>query len=377
MPNVISPLELHIEVLQGLQKVDGFQQDMFLPEEIDLQLNKQQGRIVEKLTNKEFQRTQIFLDYIKNIIVKNWDMPALTVPTNASDPLLEPGHEPQMVYGVLPTNYLHLISDRSTIYQRLDCAEVEDADLPTETYTERQIRIALATVAEANKYVDVTFTNVSTGEVVFSGAEYLLRGELISSILKNFKDPDHPDARIYWERYRNEYRADQFIIVLPGSGITDTYSLGYDEDPISGGAGSPVSANSNNIGDVTFTQIQQSPAAATYEFKEITENKLVEGDDLYKFRKNKFYKPYKLEPHSTLVDQFLIAYRDKSFIITDLTIDYIRKPREISLVLDQGCELAGEAPRIIVDKTVEYFKLVIENPAYRGIVQDNELRNQT
>ena len=106
-------------------------------------------------------------------------------------------------------------------------------------------------------------------------------------------------------------------------------------------------------------------------------NKLVEGDDLYKFRKNKFYKPYKLEPHSTLVDQFLIAYRDKSFIITDLTIDYIRKPREISLVLDQGCELAGEAPRIIVDKTVEYFKLVIENPAYRGIVQDNELRNQT
>ena len=74
MPNIISPLELHIEVLQGLQKVDGFQQDMFLPEELDLQLNKQQGRFIEKLTNKEFQDRQIFLDYVKNIIVKNYPL---------------------------------------------------------------------------------------------------------------------------------------------------------------------------------------------------------------------------------------------------------------------------------------------------------------
>ena len=38
-----SALELHKEVIQGLQTVDAFSQDMFLPEEFDLHLNKQQN----------------------------------------------------------------------------------------------------------------------------------------------------------------------------------------------------------------------------------------------------------------------------------------------------------------------------------------------
>ena len=59
-----------------------------------------------------------------------------------------------------------------------------------------------------------------------------------------------------------------------------------------------------------------------------------------------------------------------------MLIDYVRKPRQISLALNQGCELAGTAPRLIVDATIEYLKLVIENPSYQAVLQDNQIRNQ-
>ena len=59
-----------------------------------------------------------------------------------------------------------------------------------------------------------------------------------------------------------------------------------------------------------------------------------------------------------------------------MVIDLIRIPRQISLSLNQISELGGNAPDIIVDRTVEYLKLAIENPAYQAVLNDNKTRDQ-
>lgn len=382
MPNIISPLELHIEVLQGLQKVDGFNQDMFLQEEIDLQLNKQQGRFIEKLTNKEFQDRQVFLDYVKNIIVKNHSLDTFTIPTTSVDIDLEPRYEQQAVYGVLPTDYLHLISDRSTVYRRLDCADIEDSSIPTSTYSERVADLSIIDILETEYFKALAVTNQTDSTDIISTNNYYLRGQLIQDILKS-GDPISSSIRFYWESYRNIRVPNTLLVVIPGTDPVKNYQIQYTKANLDESGTPPVvTANSseNTSSPLTFNQVDLTSiqaASTTYEYLDVVENKLAEADDLYDLRKNKFYKPDVKEPHSTLVNNFLIAYRDKSSIITNLTIDYVRKPQTISLSLNQGCELAGEAPRLIIDKTIEYFKLVIENPAYRGIVQDNETRNQT
>jgi hypothetical protein len=91
---------------------------------------------------------------------------------------------------------------------------------------------------------------------------------------------------------------------------------------------------------------------------------------------NYFYSPVSVGTKTAISDRHLMAYEAKNFLISDLTIDYVRIPRTISLSLNQISELGGNAPDLIVDRTIEYLKLAIENPAYREVLQNNQIRNQ-
>ena len=380
MPSIVTALDMHIEVLQGLQKVDSFQQDMFQPEEIDFQLNKQQDRFIEQLTNQKFQDRQVRLDYIKNLIVKNKTLPVYIPLATDSN------FEANMQYGVLPSNYLHMVSDRSEIVTRKSCDDIMYT--PTETNETIQVLqfpdpdvdpttgsyyLGLEITPDGdttNKLYktrfDVNPLDPTLGSKI-TEPDYIspLVKDILENIdLKTFGNKD----QVYWEYYRGEYYPKSFIIVSTERfSITTFLNDGNPQGSITSQA-SPIPVQ----GVIKKNVLKDNSDGLTT----IVENKLSEGDELYEFRKNTFYKPTIQEPHSTLSEGFIYLYREASYILTALTIDYIRKPRQISLLLNQGCELAGSAPRLIVDAAVEYFKLVIENPSYQGILQDNQIRNQ-
>jgi len=56
--------------------------------------------------------------------------------------------------------------------------------------------------------------------------------------------------------------------------------------------------------------------------------------------------------------------------------DYIRKPRTISLSLNQSCELADTTHHKIVDLAVEILRLDTKDPVYQATVQDTQNRTQ-
>lgn len=379
MARLNTTLELHIEVLQGLQKVDAFRQDMFEPPEVDLHLNKQQDRFIDDLFGKEFEDRQIRLDYVRALIVKNHKLQVIE-PTQAS-PLYEPG----MIYAVLPPDYLYLVNDRSKLgLSQVFCADVTDVrsteelqehvsvlpfPLSTRTdppfYNTFQIFKTEAAVEEAI----YTAPTALTGYLTDPNAKYMV----INNSLESMNRSLGTTTRVYWESYRGQYYQNSYIFVRDNADWTQVRAVAYnDDDPV-------TIDNETNAG---FTQNDyQSPIFDPDQVEDESniwvDNGMTEGDKLYDLPKNVYYQSSKQEPISAMSTDFIHVYDDKSFIIREVAIDYVRKPRQISLLLDQSCELTSASARAnIVDKTVQYMKLLIENPAHREFLQDNLIKNQ-
>ena len=69
--------------------------------------------------------------------------------------------------------------------------------------------------------------------------------------------------------------------------------------------------------------------------------------------------------------------RDNSFIIRRLFIDYIEKPADIDVTSPSSTDWPESANEKIVDYTVEYLRLSIQDPSWQANVQDTNLRTQT
>ena len=376
MANILTALDLHIEVLQGLQKVDSFQQDMFLPEEIDLHLNKQQDRFIESMFNRGFEDQQVRLDYIKNLIVKN-----LSLPIIQNQELLDNADKLQSGYVTIPSDYLHLVSDRSRLAIPEKCNNV----LQQANYIDYQENYAVLELPKPGNTTpfyenfEIRINNVS----VYKTSLTLTDPDYISVLVKDVLDNINLDKfttlskrKVYWEYFRGEYYPNAFIFVKDIKEDQAVSAIGFPNSfTIETDFAKSIAAIKSN----TFKVVDRDYPFNNQEEKytrALVENKLSENSEIYEFRKNVFYNPSAEEPQSMIAGGRIYTYGGNSFIITDTVIDYVRKPRQISLALNQGCELSGTAPRLIVDATIEYLKLVIENPSYQAVLQDNQIRNQ-
>lgn len=374
-----SVLEAHIEVLQGLQKVAAYSEDMFNADEIDLHLTRQQERLIEEIVNKKFEDQQMGLDFIRPLIVKNKKLkvilPALT----------DEIYEPNMVYGVLPSNYYHLVNNRTKVVTSTAAGLCDDltaykalASSKT-TYTEAVAVLTLPSPSNASwpfYYKTKLTLGTSSGNTEIQLPEGLnnLKSsnswfQITNWILENVKIPN---VDIYWESYRDTYAPKSFIFVSSRADLTAVTIEWQTSSSNSTLAGSATKTFSNIV---YSTPNYTSTNLTGYKEDQIS-NLLTETDEFYTHNLNAFYKTSKKNPKTQVSGDFLLAYENRSFLISDLSIDYIRKPKHISLSLNQNFELAGDAPRIIVNRTTEFLKLAIENPSYQAVLNDNKVRNQ-
>jgi hypothetical protein len=374
-----SVLEAHIEVLQGLQKVSAYTEDMFGPEEIDLQLHRQQERLLEEIVNKRFQDMQVGLDYIRPLIVKNKSLKVILPEVGNSY------YEPNMVYGVLPPDYIHLVNDRSLVTTSTAAGLCDDltafkADPANKaTYVEK---VAVLPFPETNAisapyyYKTTIEVNATYGTVVYTlpaGLNNLKSANswfsVVSYILESLSIAG---LEVYWEKYRNLVKPKSFIFVNDGTD-NEIYSVLINSETGPG--------NSTSSGRLASEFVSTSFKVPNYGSlsQPVTvqvDNILTETDEFYTQNLNTFYKTRKTNPKTQVSGDFLLAYESNSFLISGLYIDYVRKPRHVSLSLNQNFELAGDGPRIVVDRTVEFLKLAIENPTYQAVLNDNKTRNQ-
>ncbi len=341
--------ELHIAVRQSLQKVASNQNRNFLDDEIDWALNVNQERYVKSRIKRTEQGTgfeldQKLLDDISELVNVSISLPVIKSSTSSG-------------YGVLPTDYFDLVDDKSKIYT--DCNS--NFNQLTETKTEYISVVRFPNSTKTSNFYD-TFKLTVNSQVIFNNSDYtkiyyspfekFLLVNLLLEDVNVYQFNNTIPVTVYWESYKNLYRPDSFIIVSPIS--------------ISG----ELIVDSSNA--VTFTS-----TPSTYEvFKSLSErtipNRLTNNKFLSLVLNDPFAKSNIDSVVSRTFKDNLEVFFDSTFIISEILIDYVRKPRQISLSLNRMCELRESTHQEIVENTVQYLMLITENPTYQIKNLDNK-----
>lgn len=356
--------EQHLLFNQRIQEVASYKKDKFKPEEIDLFLNKAMFRLLEQGVNNKFADDQINLSHVRALIQKNKIEEVIQPAT--TDPLYEENNP--NCYTTIPPDLYWLINARVEVIR--DTVNCDTApDLATTNKPEYVSVCAFPALGSTPYFVNTSVTSSALGSLytspteiaagfVSSRSKYVVVNNIIEKFYRSYTT-----IKAYWERYRDGYYKDSFIFVGSVPIGTMTVTSNSQSTAVAATLTNYPIYNRALIGSLTNAEVK------------VTSTRVSEGDDLYSaLKQNQYYNTRKEEPVLDQLQDFFVIYKDDSFIISRLYFDYIRKPRTISLTLNQSCELADTTHQRIVDLAVEIARLDIKDPAYQATVQDTQLR---
>jgi hypothetical protein len=348
--------ELHIEVEQKLQEQGSYQHDRIFPEAIDLALNQAQTEILEGIVSEEIAGTHVRLRHILPLIERNQSLIGIINLATESYSILT--HIPEYVR--------HVLNCRGQRVTSPTCATITPVTTPGIRFITASIPLSEPT-GDAPYYNNFVIekedeTAIYTAPAAFTdrfqetGQKY----ELMQDIIDTLNVPG--------SAYTAEWDGDYLTIYSTVNPVT--LMIDYDNKTATA-ATTTVNLNDAVHNMVSYTantalQIDYVPA------------RFVENDHtLYqKIALNKYTAPKKNEPFYTLAGDLLYIFYHKDSIVTNVQIDYIRKPKRISLILNRTSELDPSVHPQVVNRAVEILKQNIQDPSVQGDVQLNQLNTR-
>jgi hypothetical protein len=318
-------------------------------------------RLLQKGVDTNFQDDQINLSHVSALLHKN-KVADLIIATGTDKNYEE--HNPGG-YHVFPADFYWLVqAGAEVVTSKFDCDALPA--LTTTSAVEYITAVAFPTVGSAPYYANTSITSAIRG-VMYTMPTAIAAGfgnpNSRYVVVQNIMDTmyrKYTDVKVYWERYRDVYYPGSFLFVSTVSLGTVTVSSSAVNTN-----GTPVSTSYSFYNRTSIT------ADHLAKFKPV---KVVEGDLMYQAKQNAFYDTSIEEVTAWQSHDYIKLYRGESFIVTRLYYDYIRKPRTISLVLNQSCELAGTVHEKIIDMSVEILRVDTKQQNYEATVQDINLR---
>lgn len=342
--------EIHIKVRQDLQKLDSHANGNLLDEEIDFHLNYFTRKFVDNVvgnlkknpsTSTDFQHNQRLLDSLNTLQVKNHK---LNTYVDSSDT--------NLVYGILPSNYRHLISDASELVY--DCSAKPKNQIDSRVYI-----YPLSFLADYDTFNGLELKKEEV--TLFDLSDYLpytdgldgaeVKYQLIKLILDNVPG-------IYWEYYNGKYYKNSFIY------ITDT------------------SSNlSVTIGDETLFYSSTLVLNKIYRYNSTDKtirrpNRIIKDANLDFIRNHPYEKTTWEFPISSLGNGVLYVYEDDEFKVRTISIDYLREPIQVSYSMSVNSDLPDVALQQVIETTMLHLKGMIQDPTWQTTMQNNQLNNQ-
>lgn len=341
--------EMHITVGQDLQKINTYANANILREEIDFHLNRNTRNFVDNVVGKlksnpatttDFQENQRLLDSIHTLHVKNYYTNCF-IDSNDTD----------LVFGILPANYRHLVKDSSELART--CNTGDKTEITSKVYT-----YLLPFLAQVDSLGDLELEiegmpifTLSSLNGYADGVDIDTKYQLVNLILDAFPN-------MYWERYNDTYKKNTFIYVSDKV-ITLTYSIN----------GSP-----NEVEGVPTTH-------KVYRFLDKDAlirrpNRLNKDVNLDFVRIHPFEKTTWESPISTMSNGKVFVYQDADFKVKRLIVDYIRRPITVSKSMSVNSDLPEDAQERILEQTIIHLKGIIQDPSWQIAVQQNQLNTK-
>lgn len=339
----MDPFEVHIGVMQGLQEINANSNRDISPEAIDLAVNVSINRFIglhlkpNSFTPKGFSGTQKDLDDISTLITGGYLRPL------------------DIDKFELPPDYYHRLSGRGSLLQT--CLSSTSTETETVNDIISFLPFNLSENPSAPYYNSVVITRES--EEIFNSAldtpdsspikskkERFLVVSVILDVLRS------KGYSVYWESYMSVRRSGAFIFV---DNTNASYSLTSD--------GSISNSTVEGVGSrVVYkdSTINLRPAAK------------LRDDEIGNFP-SAFMKSDYDELLYTINDGYIQIFPDKSIIVNGFHLNYIRKPKRFSVILNQGIDLPEGTYSDIVDLTVEYLSGTINKENTGWKTQDNQV----
>lgn len=365
----MTAFELHLEIDQKLQEQGSFMRDRIFPEAKDLALNEAQLEILKNYTEFRLGDREAKLKAIEPLLVKNLTLPLATPTTSDSY------YEPNAKFITFPPDFFYGVNYRAeVVVNTLNCDSRPTIPTTAQTTYIYKIYFPVTNLTTGPYYngfkIDKTGSPVNlytlptalTNRIYSTDEKYII----VDNILDQLNTPGAITSA-YWEYYNGTRYANTII-------ITSTVSLGTVVATIYQENGSTIDATS--IATITSNSLNLANRAVIDSTEGVIKTfpalKLVEPAAVYKAQLNKFTRSKPTEPQGARSSTFFWVYEGQSFIVTAVGLDYIRKPRKISLVLSQTSELDPSVHAEIVDRAVEILKMNIQDPSVQGSFQYNQ-----
>ena len=353
--------EMHIQLQQGLQKINSNLFADLVPQQLDLLLRKGESIFIEEIINplgnpkKEgFQRTQKKYDEIENLI-KPLELPLYVL--NSKE-----------YFSWLPADYFQLVSDYTNLYY--NCNGV------TPVVTNKTISTVI--VPFPDSIVPITnngfiLTSTVNGVVTteFSLANYTtLAANILSveekyilvGVIRDIINQKVGNVKVYWEFFNGVYSANSFIFV----GLDDNYNSTLLTNITFNNNTTTISYNNTN----SILQVH-SIAGNNYKQKP---NRLIPLDPLPFVQENSFSKTSYKSPISTLVRGWIRVKKDELYMAASVGIFYIKRVRLINIHLGSSSEINEDYHQRLVDITIQYTKATITNKESYSLIQNENLK---
>jgi hypothetical protein len=347
----MTPQEMIIGVNLELQKINSNSNSSFQDEEIEWFLYDETLRFIKTrmrpdlLKGVGFQDDEKRYDDLENLITPV-SLPAY----------VDAGGD--CIFAYLPYDYMHRINDRS-LTKDLCGATYNPTVANTSFYTAKYLlpSIALSTYSSLQIFINSVGYFFATDYFPSGLPDALAKFQLMNYIqeVTNKLTITNPPVSKY-EKFMGQYQSGSLIVE---SSVAFTLAHSYT------GSGGTI--------QFPITQTQLSTVSAITGAKEVP-NRLTKTDLLHDIRRSSIANTKHYSPLSDINDGKIRVWHDKKFIVSGIKMDYIRRPKKISVTLNQGCELNENVHPEIVVNTAKRLAGITRSEIYQNLAIENNLK---
>jgi len=341
--------EMHLNIDLELNKLNSNLYEIILPQEKDYFLNRAQERFIKQrygaLSNPKrqgFEMSQKRIDDLRNLLVASYYDKCFRLPAIDFD------YDNKLKF-YFPGDYMFLTSSRSKIkHNHCNALNTVSNVLLFNTIT--------INLPETDSYDLIGFRFGSSTVIIAPGDLAALGKQEKTLTIQTIIDKLNSSSSFInngWVASPSNYRGVKGDIVI----LAATADLFYYTTTGSFGAASTKVSNSKNY--LTADGVL-----------EISPNRFAQQDDVYIMQVDPFNKTDAFEGPLTIIhtDSIDVFYDPDNFIVQEIAISYLRKPRMMSSTTNQSCELSEETHSEIVRDAVN---LLLETMEASGRLQSS------